>query len=1073
MPRYNIEVAIDPRRARAGARQVDRALDTTRSRANMLRRTLTAVFTTAAVFAGVRGLIGTIASFGQAMSTVQAITQATGEQFTRLREEAKQLGATTRFSATQAAEGMLFLARAGFNTEQVLESVEGTLRLAQAGAIDLGSAADIASNILTGFRLRAEETGRVVDVLALGANSANTDIRQLGDAMKFVAPVAAGLGVEIETATAAIGALSDAGLQASLAGTGLRRVLSELESPSTKTAAILNDLMVSTDQVRVSQVGLINALQTLRDAGIDTGLALEIFGDRGGPAFEVLSNAIPRVRELEENLRNAGGTADRVSAIMDDNLNGALLRTRSAAEAVVLAFGDLGADDALTRAFNALAESLRFVADNIDLVTQAGTTLFGVFVLNKIFALAAGVAGLSGVLTGAAAAAGLLLRTLIIPALAIDSVFLLIGAWDEFRQAVELIDFDLVLFAFARTVDRIIGVSLELPIQFALILDQIRALFFAAFRAISDTIVEAFESAIDRVLGRSNLEQIDQRLSGVRSELQSLASQDELLSPDDMLLSLNRASALMDEQIDLLDARRRLLDRIDGQTESFTESIERNYRELASQPGLADVVGATRDFFSDSITDIVFSPEERARLEARSSEVGGHIAEGLRDGIENTLTGQFLEAGGLLDGILDSIGLGRGATVPDFTDELRGGVIRGQGTPSLSPTTPADATSSVFRREETDAYTTTLRDLNREIEQQGALLEQTNAERMISAELFEVINSLAADDITLTARQRDELTGLIETRQRQQRQLEIEDSLYQSIRGSADTYAESLAGIERLLKSGVITAMEAADAQRDLRIEFLRTQTTFEAGVERGILGLQRQLNDFSDLSERAITNAFRGAEDALVDFVTTGKLSVNDLVRSIIADFARIQIRQNILGPLLGAFGFSGASFASGGIVRGPGSGTSDSIATALAEGSFVVNARAASAFRPILDGISGFASGGLVPVRISNGEYVVPPGAARRNAAFLSHINSAVPAFQQGGSVPASGGRAVTQVVINNNGALDEDEIDVRRRPGDAPDGGDAIEIRLQRRNEQDLSGGRYDGALSRRYGLRPVVS
>ena len=297
----------------------------------------------------IKKAVGVLADFEQAMSTVKAITRATEIQFVALTETAKRLGATTRFTATQAAEGMLFLSRAGFSTNKVLASIEATLNLAQAGALDLGRAADIASNILTGFRLKASDAARVVDVLALAANSSNTNVEQLGEAMKLVAPVAAGLGVSLEEATAAVAALSDAGLQGTLAGTGLRRTLSELESPSMKTRGILKSLGLTVDDVRVTSVGLAQALKNLKNAGVDTGLALEIFGDRGGPAFEVMSSSIPKIDAMNEKLKGAAGTAKRIADIMDDNLNGAILKVKSAMESLILSMGEAGGSSRILR----------------------------------------------------------------------------------------------------------------------------------------------------------------------------------------------------------------------------------------------------------------------------------------------------------------------------------------------------------------------------------------------------------------------------------------------------------------------------------------------------------------------------------------------------------------------------------------------------------------------------------------------------------------------------------------------------------------------------------------------------
>lgn len=384
MADFNIRVKVDPRDAIAGTGRVNRSLEGVQARAQRLQAVMARTFAAVGIAAGVGATISTLADFGQTLSTVRGITEATDSQFVALQNTAKELGATTRFTASQAGEGLLFLARAGFSVEQSIDTVDDALNLAQAGALGLGRAADIATNVLTGFRLQTDQAGRVVDVLAKAANSANTDVDQLGQAIKFVGPVAAGVNVELETATAAISALSNAGLQASLAGTGLRRVLSELESPSSKTAAILEKVGLTVDQVRVSNVGLVTALTRLRDAGVDTGQALEIFGDRGGPAFAVLSSSIPDVIRLEEKLLKADGTAKRIARTMDDNLNGALLAAKSAFEAVTLATGALGVDSSLTGFFRNTAVALRGLAANLDIVQKGIEGL--AFVLTVTFA---------------------------------------------------------------------------------------------------------------------------------------------------------------------------------------------------------------------------------------------------------------------------------------------------------------------------------------------------------------------------------------------------------------------------------------------------------------------------------------------------------------------------------------------------------------------------------------------------------------------------------------------------------------------------------------------------------------
>lgn len=329
----------------------------------------------ALVFVGVgsaiRGLTRTLASFEQEISTVRAVSGATGKEFAALRDRAKELGATTRFSATQAAEGLTQLARAGFDSQKAIDTVDDTLRLAQAGALDLATAAQITAGAIRGFRVGTDQAERFVDVLAATANSAATDVTELGEAMKFVAPAAASLKVPFETASAALATLADNQLRGTLGGTGLRKVLSTLAKGGKPLEQALQRVGLSLEDVDVPSVGLTNALRALEKASLDTGEAFVIFGDRGQPAFDVLVNNIDKVDAFDRQLQAAGGTAQRVADIMDDNLNGSLLRVRSAFEAVQLSLGELGATSILTTLLENLAAGLRFAADNADKLTEA------------------------------------------------------------------------------------------------------------------------------------------------------------------------------------------------------------------------------------------------------------------------------------------------------------------------------------------------------------------------------------------------------------------------------------------------------------------------------------------------------------------------------------------------------------------------------------------------------------------------------------------------------------------------------------------------------------------------------
>lgn len=377
---FKRELRESERAARTSTGRVRREFAKTTRSADRLNKSILASRTSmlalgAAAGIALAGATRVIADFSQAMSTVRAVTGATEQQYAALTERARELGAVTRFSATQAADGMTFLARAGFNVDQVLGSIEGTLQLAQAGGLSLADAADIASNVLQGMGLQVDQTARAVDVLALSANSSNTNVRQLGDALKYVAPIASGLGVGLEETTAAIGALSDAGLQGEMAGTGLRKVMISLEKQSKQGVDLLASYGLSMEDVSVSANGLTPALQKLADAGITTGEAMTLFGLRGGPAFEVLVNSIPKVERMTDVLGDAGGTAARVATIMDDNLNGAILRARSALEEMVLALGAAGGTAALQASFEGLANLFRIAAENADILAIAAVAL--------------------------------------------------------------------------------------------------------------------------------------------------------------------------------------------------------------------------------------------------------------------------------------------------------------------------------------------------------------------------------------------------------------------------------------------------------------------------------------------------------------------------------------------------------------------------------------------------------------------------------------------------------------------------------------------------------------------------
>ncbi|MGE6379983.1 phage tail tape measure protein, partial [Peribacillus muralis] len=267
--------------------------------------------------------------FQESMSKVSAISGATGKDFESLEKQARNLGATTQFSASEAAEGMQFLAMAGFKTNDILSAMPGMLDLAAAGALELGAAADISSNIMSGFGIEASKSGHVSDVLAKAASSANTDVSQLGEAMKYLAPSAKTLGWSMEESTAAVMAMSDAGIQGSLAGQAFGSSLGRLAKPTKAMKDVLDETGISffdaedkmksmPDVIAEIENGTEGMTQKQKSATLTT-----LFGAEAYKHWAVLLDKSSGT--LEENtsmLKKADGAAKDMADTMNDNAKG-------------------------------------------------------------------------------------------------------------------------------------------------------------------------------------------------------------------------------------------------------------------------------------------------------------------------------------------------------------------------------------------------------------------------------------------------------------------------------------------------------------------------------------------------------------------------------------------------------------------------------------------------------------------------------------------------------------------------------------------------------------------------------
>lgn len=308
---------------------------------------------------GIGAAINTIAGFEHSMASVAAITGASTAELERMRDAAKELGATTEFSASQAADGLRFLGMAGFSAAESLESIPAVLNLATASTMGLAEAADIATNIMSGFGMAASEAASVADVLAAASSSSNTSVQQLGGAMSTVAPIASALNINLSDTAAAIGIMSDAGIQGERAGTALRGVLASLAGPTTAAQKTLKSLGLTVADVNPATNELSDIFAKLHTAGLSTADAMTIFGREAASGALVLVGAAQQLGEFGEQLSNADGAAQKMADTMRDSLKGDILGVQSAIEGAVIAMGEAGFTRVLRAVVQWLTEAIR------------------------------------------------------------------------------------------------------------------------------------------------------------------------------------------------------------------------------------------------------------------------------------------------------------------------------------------------------------------------------------------------------------------------------------------------------------------------------------------------------------------------------------------------------------------------------------------------------------------------------------------------------------------------------------------------------------------------------------------
>lgn len=311
--------------------------------------------------------INTFKEFEQQVATLGAISGATTNELSMLEEEAKRLGKTTQFTASQVAELQTNFARIGLDPTSIKNATAATLDLAIATGEDLAGASEVVAATLGGYQLSAEETKRVTDVMASSFNNSALNLEKFKESTKLVAPVAKAAGVDIETTTAALGALANAGLDGSIAGTGMRRILSEMSSEGSKLSKFLGYTVNSSEDFQ-------RALNDLSKAGIDNSKSIELVGRNAQSTFTVLANSGGTVAELTEKFNAAdeafgefSGAADEAARKVENTLQGDLLKLQSAIEGAAIEFVEMG-DGSIRTFIQGLTSAIPVVQQNINII---------------------------------------------------------------------------------------------------------------------------------------------------------------------------------------------------------------------------------------------------------------------------------------------------------------------------------------------------------------------------------------------------------------------------------------------------------------------------------------------------------------------------------------------------------------------------------------------------------------------------------------------------------------------------------------------------------------------------------
>lgn len=369
----------------------DKALKSVAQKMEDVGKKMSTVVTAPIVGVGVTATV-TGMKFEQAMANVQAITNATSEDFKLLEDKAKQMGASTKFSATQSADAMSYLGMAGWDTTQILSGIEPVLKLSIASSSDLATVADIVSDALTGFGMSADDAGRFTDILAQVSRKANTNVEILGESFKYSSSLMGSMGYTAEDTAVALGLMANAGIKGSSAGTALSGAISRMIDPTKEVKDLMDKYGISLTDTDGNMLSLGKVMDNLREklGGLDTAtrnqVVTQLFGQEAMKGILPIITASEEAYEgLKESIYNSNGASQQMADIMGDTLQGRVDGMKSAIEG------------GLINVFEQLKPKIETVVEKI---TEFGTWLANADeeTVNHIITLAGLVAAIGPVL---------------------------------------------------------------------------------------------------------------------------------------------------------------------------------------------------------------------------------------------------------------------------------------------------------------------------------------------------------------------------------------------------------------------------------------------------------------------------------------------------------------------------------------------------------------------------------------------------------------------------------------------------------------------------------------------------